>query len=169
MTDNDHDRAVELIARQGVEEMAPPDASWLESHLSRCAECSDYAAAFAEAGQLWRSFAATAGPALVKTTQARVRARAEQLREQQARGVLMAVSFCIGVLFSTASAWLWWKVGDWVVERLGLPQSIVAPGVLLFWLLPALALAVLMIALPHTLLDYPLLSAWTAEREGDMR
>ena len=58
--------------------------------------------------------------------------------------VLVTVSFCIGVLFSTASAWLWWKVGGWVVQQLGLPESIVGPGVLLFWLLPAIIIAVLM-------------------------
>ena len=169
MMNHEHDRAIDLITRQGAEDIASSDSAWLDSHLARCPECAEYAGLFRSAGQLLRSAAITASPALVATTQARVHARAEQLRERQARVVLVAVSFCIGVLSSTASAWLWWKAGGWVVERLGLPQAIVGPGILLFWLLPALAIAVLMVVVPHPLLERSLMLAVAREREGDIR
>ena len=55
--------------------------------------------------------------------------------------VLIGVSFCLGVVTSTLTAWVWWKCGAWIAERLGLPSGIVEPGVLLFWLLPAVAIA----------------------------
>ncbi len=119
------------------------------------------------AGQLLRSVAVTASPALVVTTQARVHARAAQLREQQARVVLIAVSFCIGVLSSTISAWLWWRFGGWLAGRLSLPGSIVAPGMFVAWLLPAIVIAVVMLASSHPVLDRSVTLAMLGEREGD--
>jgi hypothetical protein len=169
MNSHEHERAIDLITRQGVEDVAARDAAWLESHLALCSDCAEYAALLAGAGQLLRSVAVTAGPALVATTQARVQARAAQLREHQARVVLIAVSFCIGVLSSTASAWLWWKAGGWVVQRLDLPESIVAPGVLLFWLLPAVAIAVLILVVPRPLFEESLMLSLAREREGEKR
>jgi hypothetical protein len=169
MTNHEHERAIDLVTRRDVEDIADADASWLELHLSQCPECAEYAGLVEGTGQLLRSMAITANPALVATTQARVRARAEQLREHQARVVLIAISFCIGVLASTASAWLWWKVGGWVVERLGLPESIVGPGVLLFWLLPAIAVSLLMLVVPRPLVERSLMLSLAREREGESR
>src|SRR5262249_9467812 len=145
------------------------DGAWLESHLSQCSECAEYATLVAGAGWLLRSVAVTASPALVATTQARVRARAEHLREHQARMVLIAVSFCIGVLSSTLSAWLWWKFGSWLAERIGLPASYVAPGILLFWLLPAIVIAVLMLVFPHPVVEKSAMLWPAGERGGEDR
>ena len=167
MSNHEHERAIDIITRQGVDDVAARDTAWLESHLAQCSECGEYAALVGSTGQLLRAVAVTASPALVATTQARVRARAAHLREHQARVVLIAVSFCIGALSSTASAWLWWKVGGWVAERIGLPSSYVAPGVLLFWLLPAIVIAVLMLAFPHHGLEQSLMLAVAREREGE--
>ena len=119
------------------------------------------------AGQLLRSVAVTASPALVAATQARVHERAAQLREHQARVVLIAVSFCIGVLSSTVSAWLWWRFGGWVAGRLSLPGSIVEPGVFVAWLLPAIVIAVAMLASSRPVLDRSVTLAMLGEREGD--
>jgi hypothetical protein len=165
MTNHEHERAVDLVTRRGVEEISAADAAWLESHLAACAECAEFAGLVESTGQMLRSVAVTASPALVATTQARVRARAEHLREQQARMVLIAVSFCIGVLSSTLSAWLWWKFGSWVAEHVGLPTSYVAPGVLLFWLLPAIVIAVLMVVFPHPVVEKSV-TLWPAEERG---
>jgi len=167
MTNHEHERAIDLITRRDVEDISGLDVAWLESHLAQCPECAEYAGLLENTGRLLRSVAVTAGPALVATTQSRVRARAEQLREQQARVVLITVSFCIGVLASTASAWLWWKVGGWVAERIGLPASYVGPGILLFWLLPAIVIAVLMLAFPHPLFEGAPMLAPARKREGE--
>ena len=169
MTSHDHERAIDLIIRNGIDETTAADAAWLDSHLAQCSDCSEYAETFERTGQLLRSIVVTASPALVMNTQARVHARAAQLREHHARVVLIAVSFCIGVLSSTASAWLWWRFGGWVAERLSLPASIVAPGILLFWLLPAVVIAVLMLAFPHPVLDRVPMISLAGEREGENR
>ena len=92
-----------------------------------------------------RSFTVMASASLVQSTRVRVHARAQQLRERQSRLFLMAISFAMGVVFSTLSAWVWWKVGGWMVEQWSLPASIIGPGVVLAWLLPSICLGVLLV------------------------
>ena len=79
----------------------------------------------------------------------------------------IAISFCIGAMSSALSAWLWWKFGGWVVERLSLPVSIVAPGIFLFLLLPAVVIAALMLAFPQPVFESRFMVALAREREGD--
>jgi hypothetical protein len=167
MTNHEHERAIEIITRRGAEEIPARDSSWLESHVSTCANCAEYAALAESAGRLLRSVAVTASPALISATQARVHARAAQLHEQQAKVVLIAVSFCIGVLSSTVSAWLWWKFGGWVAQRFGLPSSIVEPGMFVAWLLPAMVIALGMLASSRPVIDRSVTLAMLGEREGD--
>lgn len=166
MTNHDHDRALDLIMRRGPEQIAAPDAAWLESHLAACPQCAQYADDFDHTGHVLRSVAVTASPRLVAATQQRVHARALQMREQQTRMVLIAISFCIGAMSSAMSAWLWWKFGGWVVERLSLPVSIVAPGIFLFLLLPAVVIAGLMLAFPQPVFESRFMAALAREREG---
>jgi len=169
MTSHDHERAIELITRRGAEELAAADVRWLESHLAVCVACEDYAASFEDTGRWLRATAVTASPALVANTQARLRARAMYLREQQSRMVLIAISFCLGAMSSAISAWLWWRFGSWVAERFGLSPALVQPGILLFLLLPAVVIAGLMLAFPHPVLDERFTATWAREREGDNR
>ena len=167
MTNHEHDRAIDIITRGVGDDISTRDEAWLESHLALCSECAEYAKAFEQTGQLLRSFAVSASPALVTATQARVKTRAAQLREHQARVVLISVSFCIGVVSSTISAWLWWRFGGWVAGRLSLPGSIVEPGMFVAWLLPAIVIAAVMLASSHPVLDRSVTLAMLGEREGD--
>jgi len=164
MNGNDHERAMELIAKRDVEGIAQEDARWLESHLAECFGCMGFAEALSGTEQALRTAPVMASAALVASTRARVHARAEELREQQARMVLMGVSFCLGVLTSTLTAWIWWKTGAWVADKLGLPAGIVEPGVLLFWLLPAVAMAILLVTLPPATLEGTLMYRLMKER-----
>ena len=169
MSGNEHERAMELITQRDVEGIGQSDAVWLESHLSSCRECAAFEAAISETERVLRSVTVLAPAALVASTRARVHARAEQLREQQARTVLMAVSFCLGVVTSTLTAWAWWKCGAWVADKLGLPSGIVEPGVLLFWLLPAVAIAVLMVVVPPAKFEGSLMYRLLNDRMGGMQ
>jgi len=169
MTNHDHDRALDLIMRRGVEEIAAADTAWLESHLITCSTCARYADDFDNTGRLLQAVAVTASPRLVASTQQRLRVRAMEMREQQTRMVLIAISFCIGAMSSAASAWLWWKFSGWAVERLSLPASLVGPGVFLFLLLPAVAIAALMLTFPNAILETRLMAGLAREREGGTR
>src|SRR5450759_2301285 len=108
MNSNEHGRAMELLTRREVEGIADTEARWLESHLAICEECASYELALSGVGRAMRSFTVMASASLVESTQARVHARAQQLAEQQARTVLIGVSFCLGVITSTLTAWMWW-------------------------------------------------------------
>jgi hypothetical protein len=164
MNGSDHERAMDLISRRGVEGIAEADGRWLESHLAACQDCVAFERALSGAEQAVRSFMVMASASLVESTRAGVRARARQLRDQEARMVLMGVSFCLGVLTSTLTAWVWWKIGAWVAQSLGLPAGIVEPGVVLFWLLPAIVIAVLMMVSPPTILEGSLMQRFMQER-----
>jgi hypothetical protein len=169
MNGNEHERAIELITRRDVEGIADNDDRWLELHLQECEECASFDRALSGTAQAVRSVTVMASLSLVETTKARVHARAEQLREQQARMALMAISFCLGVLTSTLTAWIWWKFGGWAVRALGLPPGLVEPGILLFWLLPALVIAVLMIAFPPTIVEGSLVQRYMKDRVRGLR
>ena len=164
MNANVHERATELLTQRDVEGIGDADARWLASHLESCADCAAFESALSDAEQAVRSVTIMASAGLVQITRTKVHARAEQMREQQARAVLIGVSFCLGVLTSTFTAWIWWKCGAWVVDKLGLPQGIVEPGVLLFWLLPAVAIAVLLVALPPARLEGTMMYRLMKER-----
>ena len=164
MNGNKHDRAVDLLMLRDLEGMADADARWLEIHLQECEECAGFDRALSGAAHTVRAVSVMASAALVDSTRARVRVRAQQLREQQARTMLIAVSFCLGVVTSTLTAWVWWECGGWVADRLGLPSGIVEPGVLLFWLLPAIVIAVLMVTCPPTLFEGSLIERYMKDR-----
>ena len=164
MNGNEHDRAVDLVMLRDLEGMADADARWLEIHLQECEECAGFDRALSGAAHTVRAVTVMASAALVDSTRARVRVRAQQLREQQARTMLIAVSFCLGVVTSTLTAWVWWECGGWVADRLGLPSGIVGPGVLLFWLLPAIVIAVLMVTCPPTLFEGSLIERYMKDR-----
>ena len=104
MNGNEHDRAVDLLMRRDVEGMADADARWLEIHLQECEECAGFDRALSAAAHAVGAVTVMASAALVESTRARVQVRAQQLREQQARTMLIAVSFCLGVVTSTLTA-----------------------------------------------------------------
>ena len=166
MTNHEHERAIELIARRGTEDLAPTDLRWLDGHLDGCGRCAQFAQDFDNTGRMLRATAITASPSLVASTQARVRARAMYLAEQRSRTVLIAISFCLGAMSSAVSAWLWWRFGAWVAERFGWSQAIVQPGIMLALVLPAIVIAGLMLAFPHPVTDGALVTALAREREG---
>ena len=169
MNSNEHGRAIDLITQRDVEGIAESDAHWLEAHLGECSECAGFADALSGAAQAVRSVTVLASAELVESTKARVQVRAAQLREHQARMVLIGVSFCLGVLSSTLTAWVWWKCGAWVAERLGLPAGIVEPGVLLFWLLPAVAIALLMVLVPVEKFEGSIMHRFLNDRMGGLQ
>jgi hypothetical protein len=169
MNGEEHGRAVELISLREVEGIAENDARWLESHLAQCEDCAKYQLATSGAETAVRSITVMASASLVESTQAKVHARAEQLRERESRLFLIAISFAMGVAFSTLSAWIWWKIGGWAVERWNLPASIVGPGMVLAWLLPAVCLGVLLVAFPHSAFEGSIMQTMVKDRQRGMQ
>ena len=169
MNANEHGRAVDLITQRDVEGIAENDARWLASHLAECRQCASFELALSGAEQALRSTTVMASAALVASTQAKVWARAEQLRERQSRFFLMAISFAMGVVFSTLSAWVWWKAGGWMVEHFGLPSVLVTPGLVVFWLLPAIFLGVMLFAFPESGFEGSVMHVFMKDRQRGMQ
>jgi hypothetical protein len=165
MNGNEHGRAMDLLTRREVEGVSDADARWLESHLAACEECASYELALSGAERAMRSFTVMASASLVESTRARVHARAAQLRERESRRFLIAISFAMGVVFSTLSAWMWWKVGGWMVERFSLPSLIVEPGLVIFWLLPAIFLGILLVAFPDSKFEGSVMQLFIKDRQ----
>jgi len=169
MNGNGHDRAIDLLSRRDVEGIADDDSRWLEMHLQECEECASFDRALSGAENALRSFTVMASASLVESTRARVHARAQELRDHEARMVLIGVSFCLGAITSTLTAWVWWKFGGWIAQWLGLPSGVVEPGVLLFWLLPAVVVAVLMATRPPATFEGSLVQRFMKDRLRGMQ
>jgi hypothetical protein len=169
MNGQEHERAMELIFRRDVEGISQAEGQWLESHLASCADCVSFVQAMSGAEQAVRSSTVMASASLIEATRSRVHARAEQLQERDARRFLMAISFAMGVVFSTASAWAWWKLGGWMVERWNLPASFVGPGMVVAWLLPAMCLGAFLVAFPNSSFEDSVMQSLLKERQRGIR
>lgn len=169
MNSHEHERARELIFLRDVEGVSQDEGRWLESHLTACHDCASFALAMGDAEQALRSFPVMASAGLVEATKARVHAREEQLREREARRFLIAISFAMGMVVSTMSAWAWWKVGGWMVERFNLPSVIVGPGLIVSWLLPAIFLGMMLMAFPESRFEGSLMHLFMKDRQRGMQ
>jgi hypothetical protein len=169
MNGNEHNRAIDLLTRRDIEGIADGDAQWLEMHLQECEECASVDRAMSGTARAVRSVTVMASASLVEATRNRVHVRAEQLQERESRRFLVAISFAMGVVFSTASAWAWWKVGGWMVERWSLPASFVGPGMVVAWLLPAMCLGAFLVTFPNSSFEDSVMQSLLKERQKGTR
>jgi hypothetical protein len=162
MTSSDHERARELVLLGDVEGISDREAAWLASHLDDCAQCSAFAADLALAEQVLRSVPVTAPISLVTATQTRVRQRAAELRDQQARNFLIGISFCLGLLWSAGSAFVGLKLSGWLADKIHVASWLIATGFVVFWLAPAVAIAIGLLV--HHPLTNSVRTDWLAAR-----
>ncbi len=141
MNGSDHDRARELVLLSDVEGLSNSEAVWLEAHLSGCAGCAAFAEELQLAARALRNMPVTASASLVMDTQARVRARAAELRDHEAKVFLIGISFCLGLLWSAGSAFAGWKISGWLAQQIHVAPWIIATGFVFFWLTPGIAMA----------------------------
>jgi predicted anti-sigma-YlaC factor YlaD len=139
-----HVRAQRLIDAWQVEGIPAHERDWLDAHLAECAECQARVRANERALQLLRSNAVQVDPALVAATQARVRARARRLRENQVRMRALWISCALSWILGVASAPLVWRTFQWVGLHAALPNLVWETAFALWWLLPAGAAAALL-------------------------
>jgi len=138
-----HQRACHLIDAWHVEGISAAEREWLERHLAGCTACQARASALERSLQALRSNSVTIDPALVSITQARVRLRARELRENQVRMRAIWISCALSWVLGVASAPLVWRTFQWIGLHAALPKLIWQTAFALWWLLPASAAAVL--------------------------
>lgn len=162
MSHSDHERAKDLLLVRDLEGVSQSDARWLESHLAGCPDCGSLAEDLRLTSYALRSAPVMASSSLVSATQARVRARATELRDHQARTFLIGISFCLGLLWSAGSAFLGLKLSGWLADKIHVAPWLIAAGLVVFWLAPAIAVAVgLLVQHP---LSNPARTDWLAAR-----
>ena len=132
-----HERACRLIDAWQVEGISAAEREWLEAHLAECAACGARVRANERALQVLRSNTVSVDPALVSTTQARVRWRARQLHENQARLRALWISCGLSWLLGTLTAPLLWDAMAWLGRHFELSPAIWITGFAIFWVAPA--------------------------------
>jgi predicted anti-sigma-YlaC factor YlaD len=144
MTRNPHDEARELIALgEGV---TAAQQAWLRTHLDECEACRDYAEAASGVVRALLSQPLAADSRLVRATQMRVRFHAARLRETRERLWLVGMA-CLGVgLSATLSIPLLWRLFAWMGEWAGVSTLVWQTGFVFFFIVPALAVSVLLLA-----------------------
>jgi hypothetical protein len=146
MSENVHDRALQLIAKARVEGMPESDSIWLRAHLENCDFCTEHARETDQALRLLRTAAIPVPDGLASRTQFRVRLRAQELREREPRRRAIWLACAVSWAFGIVSAPYVWRLFAWFGERTGVPKIVWELGFGLWWSIPALfALVVLLL------------------------
>jgi anti-sigma factor RsiW len=136
-----HECARRLIDSGQVEGISTAEREWLNGHLEKCPECQAWAQAGERALGALRSNSVKIDPALVSVTQARVRLRAREWHENQVRMRALWICCALSWILGVASAPLVWRAFQWVGLHASLPNLVWETAFLLWWLLPAGAVA----------------------------
>jgi predicted anti-sigma-YlaC factor YlaD len=144
MTRNVHDEARELIAAGNG--LPDPQHAWRRAHLDECEACRHYAEASDDVVRTLRSLPVAADARLVRATQMRVRFHAGRLRETRERMWLVGMA-CLGVgLSATLTIPLLWRLFAWMGGRIGVSTLVWQASFMFFFVAPALAVSVLLVA-----------------------
>jgi hypothetical protein len=145
MTRDVHQQTQEWIALNGVDGLSEAQQSQLQAHLQECDICREYAEATRQVIRSLRSVPLTAGPSLVRTTQARVRQHAQLLRQHKERLWMVGVA-CAGIGFSAAvTIPIMWKIFSWMGSWAGVSSPVWETGFGVFVIAPALLVSVLLL------------------------
>ena len=145
MSEDDHQRAERLIVANQVEGLSASDQEWLNRHLERCARCASRADSTEQALRSLRSVSVHVGPGLIRGTRLRVYARALELRERRTQMTMLWVSCALSWVLGVLSAPFVWRAFAWLGERFRMPAIAWQLGFTLWWALPAVAVAVVLV------------------------
>jgi anti-sigma factor RsiW len=145
MTEDIHERAIQLIDRLQVEGLTAEERGWLEAHLESCAQCQKQALETERALRALRSAAPRLDTTLVLTTQMRARIRAREIIENAARMRALWISCALSWVLGVVSAPLLWRGFEWAGHRLAISRAVWMTGFALCWVAPAVVVAALII------------------------
>jgi len=145
MSENVHERALQLIARARVEGLPETDVAWLREHMESCDSCAEHARQTDRALRLLRTAAISLPEGLVGRTQFRVRLRAQELREREPRHRLMWITCGVSWALGVATAPYVWRIFEWVGQHTGAPKILLQLSFGLWWAIPALIAGAVML------------------------
>ena len=145
MTAELHTRAEQLIAQARVEGISAGEQEWLRGHLAQCAACAASAGLTEEAIRGLRGLSVPLPRTLASRTQMRVRLRAQQLESYEPRWRMVWAACLVSWAFGAASAPYVWHGLEWLGHRMNLPNLVWQIGFGLWWALPAVVTAVILL------------------------
>ena len=137
MSEDIHKKAASLIAASRVEGLSEADRAWLNSHLEECAGCSAHAGSLDNTVAALRSFRVSLDPEILESTRRRVRVRAQELRERQARIRGLWIACIFSWLLGACSAPVLWVAFRWMGTHLDLPRPLWIAALGVYWIVPA--------------------------------
>jgi hypothetical protein len=149
MSENLHERALQLVAKARVEGLPDSEREWLTVHLQDCNFCSEHALQTDRALRSLRTAAIPVPADLASRTQFRVRLRAMELREREPKRRMLWLACAASWIFGIASAPYVWRIFEWFGQRTGMPKIVWEIGFGLWWTIPAL-FAVIVLLLEST-------------------
>jgi len=145
MNENLHARAEKLIAQERIEGISQSERDWLAAHLRECQSCAQVAQQTSDALRALRGLPVPLPRGLAARTQFRVHLRAQEMREREPKRrllwIICAMSWALGI----ASAPYVWRAFEWAGDRLGLPRLVWEMGFGLWWTIPALIAAAVVV------------------------
>lgn len=148
--DDVHERARQLIALAGPEEISGANNSstnaWLTTHLETCTSCRTFAENIREAIYGMRAIPMAAERSLVSATQMRVRRRSLELQRQRERMWLVAISCAAVTVCGLISAAVLWRGFEWLGMQTQLASSVWQVGFLVFCIMPAVVVGLVLLA-----------------------
>lgn len=145
MSEDVHARAARLIAQERVEGITGADRDWLDRHLEDCAPCGGLAQDTDWALRSLRSFSVAVPLTLASRTQFRIHMRAREIQERERRRWSLWISCGLSWALGAASAPHVWRGFEWLGHRSGLPSLVWQTGFVLWWALPALVAAAILL------------------------
>jgi hypothetical protein len=145
MSENVHERALQLIARARVEGLPETDVAWLREHVESCDSCAEHARQTDRALRLLRTAAIPLPEGLAGRTQFRVRLRAQELRESEPRHQIMWITCGVSWALGVATAPYVWRIFEWVGQHTGAPKILLQLSFGLWWAIPALIAGAVML------------------------
>ena len=147
MNEHAHRRAERLIVEDHLERISPRQREWLDRHLERCPDCERSAAATRNALQSLRGVSIPLPPSLASRAQLRVYLRIDELQTRERGSWALWVCCGLSWVLGIASAPYVWRVFEWAGHGIGVPNIVWQMGFGLWWALPALVAAgILLIA-----------------------
>ena len=145
MSENLHARAEKLIAQERIEGISQSERDWLAAHLRECTTCSQVAQQTNDALRALRGLPISLPRGLAERTQFRVQLRAQEMREREPKRRLLWIMCAMSWGLGIATAPYIWQAFEWAGERLGVPRLVWELGFGLWWTIPALVAAAVVV------------------------
>jgi len=145
MSENLHARAERLIAQERIEGISQSERDWLAAHLRECTSCAQVAQQMNEALRTLRAIPIPLPRGLAARTQFRVQLRAQEMREREPKRRLLWIMCAMSWALGIATAPYVWRAFEWAGERIGLPRLVWEMGFGLWWTIPALVAAAVVV------------------------